>query len=80
MENKKTRLVTIDYDEYLELLYYKETLEDARKYREVKHDALSFTAVQRVVSDKLFNYLTIGESVGKIELFRSNYDDRQRES
>ena len=76
MENKKTKLITIDYDEYLELLYYKETLEDARKYREVKHEALSFTAVQRVVSDKLFDYLTIGETVGKIELFRSNYENR----
>ena len=76
MANKKTKLITIDYDEYLELLYYKETLEDARKYREVKHEALSFTAVQRVVSDKLFDYLTIGETVGKIELFRSNYENR----
>ena len=76
MENKKTKLITIDYDEYLELLYYKETLEDARKYREVKHDALSFTAVQRVVSDKLFDYLTIGETVGEIKLFRSNYENR----
>ena len=80
MSTQKTRLVTIDYDEYLELLYYKELLEDARRYREVKHDALSFTAVQRVVSDKLFDYLSMGELVGKIELFRSNYNDRQKES
>ena len=100
MSTQKTRLVTIDYDEYLELTYlnyeiiviennseteeifeyYKELLEDARRYREVKHDALSFTAVQRVVSDKLFDYLSMGELVGKIELFRSNYNDRQKES
>lgn len=60
MENKKTRLVTIDYDEYLELLYYKEILEGSARYREIKSDPLSF-------------------EVGKIELFRSNYENRQRE-
>lgn len=74
MENKKNRLVTIDYDEYIQLLYYKGLLEENRD-NEIRHGTLSYTCVQRTICKDLFDYLALDSSVGKIELFRSDYDD-----
>ena len=68
---EKTRLITIEYDEYLDLIRYKEMVDETKtQLMEVSHDTLSYTAVQRMVSTKLFDYLKADYSVGKIELLR----------
>ena len=76
MENKKTRLVTIDYDEYLELLHYKDILDGSNKCVEFRQNITSYTTIQQMFSDKLFDHLAQGVMVGKIEIFRSNYENR----
>lgn len=68
---EKIKLITIDHEEYLDLLRYREMVDETKKQLiEVSRDTLSYTAVQRMASAKLFDYLAADTSVGKIELLR----------
>lgn len=68
---EKIKLITIDHEEYLDLLKYREMVQEAKKQvLGVSHNQLSYTAVQRIASAKLFDYLSADSSVGKIELLR----------
>ena len=76
-----TKLITIDYDEYLELIEYKKMLVGAvvDKYSlEMQGDSLdpmrSYKVNQDIYNTKLFDYLKKSEDVVSIRIWRSSND------
>lgn len=76
-----TKLITIDYDEYLELIEYKKMLVGAvvDKYSlEMQGDSLdpmrSYKVNQDIYNTKLFDYLKKSEDVVSIRIWRGSDD------
>lgn len=76
-----TKLITIDYDEYIDLIEYKKMLVGAvvDKYSlEMQGDSLdpmrSYKVNQDIYNTKLFDYLKKSEDVVCIRIWRSSDD------
>ncbi len=71
-----TKLITIDYDEYLELIKCKKMLDEAKSIRvsEFYQDPMTYTVIQRCICTDLFNYLAESDAVTELKIVRDIHE------
>lgn len=80
MGGRMTKLITIDYDEYLELIKYKEAIEEAKdelvadRVGYIQSPSDPFHCKQCITgANNLFDILALRDTVETIEIRRTNY-------